>query len=210
MKVFDSQLDFPMMAPLKAFFTLSIGLLLAHQTLARNDAPCQPTTWNNGYKTFVRHHIPSGTPDSLNQTEWKNFIQAKTGCGRPTQSFLSSKDLDKVREVCSSKGGMTHKENLCISRESFTFVTVRSVPHTCGIKSVREEKKHLILACEVLGDDCLPVHFEGNPENLKPSVNAGACQDPRIKGRAPSLSMTWLCVPVSILLLLWMDVNSFV
>uniref|UniRef100_A0A3Q3XEQ5 Ribonuclease A-domain domain-containing protein n=1 Tax=Mola mola TaxID=94237 RepID=A0A3Q3XEQ5_MOLML len=160
------------MAPLKAFFILSVGLLLAHQTFARNDAPCQPSDWNKGYNTFVQHHIPSGTPNSLNQTEWKNFIQTKTGCSRPTQSFLSPKDLDKVREVCSSKGGKTHKENLCISRQSFTFVTVRSEPGTCGIKSIREENKHLILACEVLGNDCLPVHFEGNPKNLKPNGTA--------------------------------------
>lgn len=180
------------MAALRILLTLSVCLLLGHQTCAKNDAPCQRTTWNKGYITFIQRHIPSGTPSSLDPAEWKNYIKNKTGCGRPTQSFLSPKDLDRVRDVCTKKGGKTYKDNLCISQQSFTFVTVRSEPGTCGIRSVQKENKHLILACEALGDDCLPVHFEGNPKNLKPNYNDKGCQDPKNKADTPSLRMTWL------------------
>lgn len=189
------------MAALKAFLTLSVFLLLGHQTFAKNEAPCQHSRWNKGYDTFVQRHIPPGTPTSLDQMEWKSYIKNKTGCGRPTQSFLNPKDLDRVREVCTNKGGETYKENLCISRQSFTFVTVRSEPGTCGIRSIQKESKHLILACEVLGSNCLPVHFEGNPENLKPNNNARGCQDPQAKDHAPSFKMTWLCL-LSVLLVI--------
>lgn len=180
----------------------SLCLLLGSQAFVRNEAPCQRARSNKGYKTFLQRHLPPGTPTSLDWEDWKNYIQSKTGCGRPTQSFLNPGDLDRVREVCTSTGGKAYKENLCISDKEFTFVTVRSEPGTCGIKSIREETKHLILACEMLGDDCLPVHFEGNPEALKPGYASRGCQDPeKGKGHAPSLTVTWLWFPLSILTL---------
>ncbi|KAK2844633.1 hypothetical protein Q5P01_011292 [Channa striata] len=177
------------MAALGAFLTLSICLLFCHQTLAKNDAPCLLSKWNNGFNTFVQRHLPSGTPTSLNQNEWEKFIRSK-GCNRPTQSFLHPADLERVKEVCTNRGGKVYKENLCISKQPFTFVTVRSEMGTCGIKSVQPETKHLILACERLDNHCLPVHFEGNPTNQKPDNNAKGCQDP--KSRAPSLKDMWL------------------
>lgn len=188
------------MAGLRAFLTLAVCLLLGHQTSAKNDAPCQPSKWNNGFNTFVKRHIRSGIPTSLSKNDWETYIKNNGGCDRPTQSFLSPKDLDRVKDVCTNQGGKTFKENLCISRQSFSFVTVRSEPGTCGIRSVKEETKHLILACEVVDNQCLPVHFEGNPGDSQPSNNAKGCQDPRLDSHAPSFKMTWLWL-LSLLLL---------
>lgn len=179
------------MAALRALLTLSI-CLLSHLSFAKNDAPCQLSKWNNGYNTFVERHIPPGTPNSLDQNDWEKFIRNR-GCDRPTQSFLPTSDLQRVKDVCTTRGGVVYKQNLCISRQPFTFVTVRSQTGTCGIKSVRRETKHLILACEVLQQgQCLPVHFEGNPESLEPNNNARGCMEP--KNHAPSFKMTWLCL----------------
>uniref|UniRef100_A0A3Q4M8L7 Si:dkey-237j11.3 n=2 Tax=Neolamprologus brichardi TaxID=32507 RepID=A0A3Q4M8L7_NEOBR len=114
----------------------------------------------------------SGTPTTLDQNEWFSYIKNIGDCSRPTQSFIDPKELKRVKAVCSKNGGKTYKDNLCISQQPFTFVTVRSVKDTCGIKSVLKETKHLILACEVLDNECVPVHFEGNPTNLKPDNNA--------------------------------------
>lgn len=194
------------MAALRAFLTLAVCLLLGHQAFALNDAPCQLSTRNKGYDTFVKRHIRSGTPTSLNQNDWEKYIRNNGGCNRPTQSFLHPKDLDKVEAVCTKNGGKVYKENLCISQQLFTFVTVRSEPGTCGIRSVKEETKHLILACEMLGNQCLPVHFEGNPGDLVPSNNAKGCQDPQTKDHAPSFKMTWLWL---FFLLLFVAVNFF-
>ncbi|XP_038567285.1 uncharacterized protein LOC119897560 [Micropterus salmoides] len=181
------------MAALRAL-ALAICLLLGHQTFAKNDAPCQLSKWNNGFDTFVKRHIRAGTPTSLNKNEWENYIRDNGGCDRPTQSFLSPKDLDRVKDVCTNKGGKIYKENLCISKQPFTFVTVRSVTGTCGIRSVQNDTKYLILACEVLGNQCLPVHFEGNPDYSKPNNNARDCQDPQTGDHAPNFKMTWLWV----------------
>ncbi|CAG6015355.1 unnamed protein product [Menidia menidia] len=181
-----------LMAVSRILFSLAVCVLLGQQTSAKNDAPCQPSRWNNGFKTFIKRHIASGAPSSLDQNEWEKYIRGLGNCNRPTQSFLSPEDLEKVRAVCTNGGGKVLKDNLCISQKPFTFVTVRSEQGTCGIKTVKEETKHLILACEVLDNQCLPVHFEGNPTYLKPSNNAKGCQDPEAKAHAPSSKTSWL------------------
>lgn len=189
------------MAGLKVLLTLVAYLLLGHQTNAKNDAPCQHSKWNNGFNTFVKRHIRSGTPNTLDKNQWETYIKNNGGCDRPTQSFLHPDELDKVKAVCTNKGGKVYKENLCISKEPFTFITVRSELGTCGIRNVRKETKHLILACEELDNQCLPVHFEGNSEDLKPNNNAKGCQDPQTKDHAPSFKMMWLWL-LSILLVI--------
>uniref|UniRef100_A0A1A7YJP4 Ribonuclease A-domain domain-containing protein n=1 Tax=Iconisemion striatum TaxID=60296 RepID=A0A1A7YJP4_9TELE len=178
------------MAACRLFLSIAVCLLLTQTTSAKNDAPCQPSKWNNGYSTFLRRHLPRGAPNSQNPEEWKKYIQSLGGCDRPTQSFLRPEDLDEVRSVCSSRGKVL-KDNLCISQQRFTFFTVRSEQGTCGIKSVRKETKHLILACEVLENQCVPVHFEGNPEDLKPNNNARSCQDQGNRNQAVSARMSW-------------------
>lgn len=186
-----------------SYFTLVVCLLLGQQICAKNEAPCQLSKWNNGYRTFLKRHVRDGTPRSTDQNEWEKYIRNNGGCDRPTQSFLHPDDLERVKAVCSNRGGKVYKENLCISQEPFTFVTVRSEPNTCGIRSITPEKKHLIVACEVLDNQCLPVHFEGNPKNLRPSNNDRGCQESQHPGgHAPALRASALWFG-SVLLLLF-------
>ncbi|KAM7383417.1 hypothetical protein PAMP_003073 [Pampus punctatissimus] len=180
------------MAALRALLILTTASSLGHQTNAKNNTPCQLSRWNNGFNTFVKRHIRSGTPNSLDQNEWERYIKEHGGCNRPTQSFLHPDELNKVKAVCTSRGGKVYKDNLCISQQPFTFITVRSEPGTCMIRNVHQETKYLILACEMLDNQCLPVHFEGNPDNIKPSKKDKGCQDPNSQGHAPSFKMTWL------------------
>lgn len=182
------------MAALRAYFSLAVCLFLGHQTAARNEAPCQLSPFKRGFKTFMDRHVRSGTPATLDQNEWFSYIKNMGDCSRPTQSFLDPEEVERVKAVCSKMGGRRYKDNLCISQQPFTFVTVRSFQGTCGIKSVRKETKHLILACELLDNQCVPVHFEANPTDLKPDNNAKACQDPRIESHAAGLKMArlWL------------------
>ncbi|KAG8009708.1 hypothetical protein GBF38_004879 [Nibea albiflora] len=165
------------MAPVRVFFILAACVLLTHQTFApHNNAPCLPATEMCGYDIFVCRHFYSDSPKPPDQNELERYIRRKGGCNRPTQSFLQRKDQRRVKDVCTRKGGVIYKRNLCLSRRPFTFVTVRIDTSTCSIRSVREETKHLILACDRLDNQCLPVHFEGNPENLKPNNNDRPCQ----------------------------------
>lgn len=182
------------MAAYTLYLCIAASLLFTQPTSAKNDAPCLPGKWNNAAQTFIMRHLPKGTPTSLDQNQWEKFIKSLGGCDRPTQSFLHPDELEKVKSVCSSRGGKVLKDNLCISKQPFTFVTVRSIQGTCGIKSITQENKHLILACEVLENQCVPVHFEGNSKDQKPSNNARDCQDPQTRGQAPAFKVTplWL------------------
>lgn len=177
------------MAAYTLYLHIAVCLLFAWPASARNSAPCQPSRWNKDNQVFIGRHLPLDAPTSLDQNEWEKFLKSRT-CDRPTQSFLKPDDLEKVQAVCTSRGGKALKDNLCISKQPFTFVTVRSELGTCGIRKITRETKHLILACEVLNNRCLPVHFEGNPTDQKPSNNAGDCQDPQTKGHAPTFKRT--------------------
>ncbi|XP_037309902.2 uncharacterized protein LOC119197572 [Pungitius pungitius] len=191
------------MASLRAFLPLALCLLISHQTFAKNDAPCQLSNWKSGFNTFLKRHLRSDTPPSEDKNQWEDYIKTHGGCDRPTQSFLPTSDEARVKAVCTNKGGAVYKDNLCISREPFTFVTVRSAPGTCGIRSVTKETKHLILACEELSDQCLPVHFEGNPTGATPARNAKGCQETRSSDAAASFKTTWIWLLLAVLVIVY-------
>ncbi|KTF78948.1 hypothetical protein cypCar_00024148 [Cyprinus carpio] len=52
--------------------------------------------------------------------------------------------------MCVHGRGKTLSGNLCISKEEFAFVPVRIdvAEGACGIRNIRNETKHIILACE--------------------------------------------------------------
>ncbi|XP_053287959.1 uncharacterized protein LOC128449027 [Pleuronectes platessa] len=166
------------MAALRVFLPLAICLLLGHQTFAQNDAPCQKSKRNNEFNTFEERHISDELPSADDLNKWKEYIKNKGNCKRPIQSFLLRKDLDKVKAVCRDAGKKMYNNNLCISNQPFTFFTVTSEIGTCNIWSVSKENKSLILGCNTLADECLPVHFERNPQNRGPHKCAESCQAP--------------------------------
>lgn len=136
-----------------------------------------PAKYNNAHNVFLQRHIPGGVPNTWDQNAWQAFLRKIQMCGRPTQSFFRASEKQRVDNVCTKAGGKTLSGNLCISKEKFSFVTVRvdTSEGACGIKTIRNESKHIILACEEIGDVCEPVHFEGNPNNEVPSNNQLDC-----------------------------------
>ncbi|KAJ8005051.1 hypothetical protein DPEC_G00142640 [Dallia pectoralis] len=151
-----------------------------------NNKPCQKSRCNNCHNQFLYKHVRPGTPTTTDRNAWEKYLRENSDCKRPTQSFLNPNDRDRVEAICSSSGGKTFSGNLCISRSPFTFLTVRSNPGTCGVKSVTEETEHLILACEVLENRCVPVHFEGNRVGSKPNNNAPGCGSAESKQENPN------------------------
>ncbi|XP_026855053.2 uncharacterized protein LOC113570687 [Electrophorus electricus] len=142
-----------------------------------NSEPCMSAKHNNAHKVFLRRHIPEGVPRTWDQNAWEAFLRKIKTCNRPTQSFFRSSERERVDEVCTKYGGKVLSGNLCISKEKFSFVTVRvNIDEgACGIRTIQNETKHIILACDEIGDVCQPVHFEGNPKATLPSNNAPDC-----------------------------------
>ncbi|KAM9488799.1 uncharacterized protein Hap1MRO34_005661 [Clarias gariepinus] len=145
--------------------------------LDANPKPCMRAKYNNAHATFLKRHLPDGVPKTWDQNVWNGLLRQIKTCGRPTQSFFYETDRERVNAVCTKAGGKQHSGNMCISKEKFSFVTVRVNVEEglCGIKSIRNETKHIILACDEFADACRPVHFEGNPESLTPKNNQPNC-----------------------------------
>uniref|UniRef100_A0A8C7YNH1 Si:dkey-237j11.3 n=1 Tax=Oryzias sinensis TaxID=183150 RepID=A0A8C7YNH1_9TELE len=158
---------------------LLIAVCLGQQTPSHNSAPCQRSNNNNGYNRFLRHHIPPNSPATRDRIVWERFIWRRRLCHRPIQSFLHPDDKNRVKAVCTARGGKVYWRNLCISRRRFTFYTVRYRLGTCRVQHVKREEKHLILACDKLDNRCLPVHFERNRDNETPDNNARGCGAPQ-------------------------------
>lgn len=144
-----------------------------------NSKPCMRAKSNNAHATFIKRHMPDGVPKSWDQNIWNALLRQIKTCGRPTQSFFHESDRERVNAVCTKAGGKQHTDNLCISKEKFSFVTVRVNVNEglCGIRSLRNETKHIILGCDEVENACRPVHFEGNPNSLTPSNNQPDCGD---------------------------------
>ncbi|KAG7335874.1 hypothetical protein KOW79_000567 [Hemibagrus wyckioides] len=142
-----------------------------------NQTPCMRAKYNNAHATFLKRHLPDGVPKTWDQNVWNALLRQIKTCGRPTQSFFYENDRERVNRVCTKAGGKQYSNNLCISKEKFSFVTVRVNVNEglCGIRSIRNETKNIILGCDMVQDTCRPVHFEGNPENLMPSNNQPDC-----------------------------------
>lgn len=142
-----------------------------------NPKPCMRARYNNAHATFLKRHLPDGVPKTWDQNVWNSLLRQIKTCGRPTQSFFHENDRERVNAVCTKAGGKQHSDNLCISKEQFSFVTVRVNVNEglCGIKSIRNETKHIILGCDEVDNACRPVHFEGNPNSLTPSNNQPDC-----------------------------------
>ncbi|XP_016334594.1 uncharacterized protein LOC107683016 [Sinocyclocheilus anshuiensis] len=159
-----------------AFVLLMAFVLPQSHSVDLNTKPCLPARYNNAHNVFLKRHIPEGVPETGDNNAWETFLKKIKTCGRPTQSFFRNSDKQRVENVCSKAGGKTLSGNLCISKEKFSFVTVRiDAEGACGIRNIRNETKYIILACEQIGDACQPVHFEGNPESTAPSKNQLDC-----------------------------------
>ncbi|XP_063054263.1 uncharacterized protein LOC134448522 [Engraulis encrasicolus] len=154
---------------------VSLMAIPAAASYDQNSQPCMLSNRPTSYKTFLKRHILEGAPSMDDQNAWEALLRSKQFCYRPTQSFLPESERRRVEAVCSPEGGKAFEGNMCISKQPFTFVTVRVEHGTCGIKRIERQTRHLILACERLQNVCQPVHFEGNPLNLTPDRNRPDC-----------------------------------
>ncbi|XP_062394073.1 uncharacterized protein LOC134082403 [Sardina pilchardus] len=164
---------------MKTAVVWTLCLLLSLTGMAASDdqnaIACELPARSSAYNNFLKRHIMEGAPSADDQNAWENLLRNMKFCNRPTQSFLPESERRRVEAVCSPAGGKAFRGNMCISKEPFSFITVRVEPDTCGIKRIVHERKHLILSCDKVQNACQPVHFEGNPQSLVPDQNKPNC-----------------------------------
>ncbi|XP_028837608.1 uncharacterized protein LOC114791167 [Denticeps clupeoides] len=160
-------------------FIFGLFLLMeAKANVRHNMYPCKPSNRSRAHDTFLKRHLHRDAPTSLNHTHWHIFIKEQRFCQRHTQSFLPQSQEEQVKSVCSESGGFIHSDNMCISKKPFSFITARINTTTCSILTVQKETKHLLLSCDKIEGRCVPVHFQGNPDNTEPDHSHHPCEDP--------------------------------
>ncbi|ROL28504.1 hypothetical protein DPX16_1664 [Anabarilius grahami] len=161
----------------------SAVLLVLLVTLIFTDAsPCQE--WNNnGYYKFEHRHILSDKFDTNSLDAWTDYITNKRLCDRPLQSFFEKDDEDRVKGICNGRGityrGITYRgirDNLCISTETFTVYIVQSKRGKCEVYSVEQRERYVVVACDIDGNQCLPVHYQ--TQTNEPPQGGEICQPP--------------------------------
>lgn len=96
-----------------------------------------------------------------------SYLDKKKLCGRvPIQSFIDA-DPARVDQICGRagwriKGAAGSKGNLCISQSTMKVYDVKSKKQggKCSIEYVHLKNDAVVVACDKVEGDCLPVHYE--------------------------------------------------
>lgn len=156
------------------FWTL-LANKLATSFSQKSFFPCVYSARTEAYQEFLFKHVRPDAPKTLDQNQWQAFIKQIGTCFRPVQSFISYTLKQQVDNICSPSGGKIYIDNLCVSKQEFSFTTV-FVDNNCVVYRVLPEKKYLILACNKIQNYCLPVHFQPNSHNDGPDDKNPDCK----------------------------------
>ncbi|ROL28512.1 hypothetical protein DPX16_1672 [Anabarilius grahami] len=154
----------------------SAVLLLLLVTLMITDGweefPCESVNDNNAYYSFQHKHILPSNFDTNSQSAWESYLKENGLCGRASrQSFLRKKDEDRVQGICHERG-VRYSGNMCISTRLLKVYIVESYYDSnrkCRAH-VRSRYSYVVVACDVAGNQCLPVHYHGQTTS-RPSGN---------------------------------------
>jgi len=92
-----------------------------------------------------------------------------TLCHRRFQSFIRSSDQNLVEQICNGSG-KRWSGNLCTSNSSMLVYDVTVNTRGCIVTNVRSDTKYVYVACDIVVNQCLPVHYEKST-NQKPISN---------------------------------------
>ncbi|RXN37631.1 Carbonic anhydrase 14 [Labeo rohita] len=139
--------------------------------------PCQRSQNNNAYNNFKHRHILAYDFNTSSRHAWAAYLTRQCLCGRaPLQSFLHKNEQNSIVSICNGRG-VRDTGNKCISEGSFNVYTVRSSLEGNGECEVhlRTDRSHVIVACEVVENRCVPVHYE-TQTNRRPPRDGEICR----------------------------------
>ncbi|KAF7650892.1 hypothetical protein LDENG_00118990 [Lucifuga dentata] len=151
--------------------TVVFTLTLVH---GLNKHPCEKNPDNNAYNKFAKKHIFQEVFDTNSKEEWKKYLQKYTLCSRPKQSFMEKSDEATIKGICNGNG-RNHRINLCISMSQIQVYYIEVNVNDCSIKNKLKQNQHVIVACDKVNNQCLPVHYEKN-NGQKPDPKDPVCK----------------------------------
>lgn len=155
-----------------------ILLTIAFVFVNANNPPCRTRSNNNAYNSFSRKHIVRDRFDRRNFNDWERYIRNHGLINRPLQSFFSSRDEKSVTDICNGAGQplqiSRYRANLCISHRKLLVFHVK-LNQNNRVTNVRIAKQFVVLACDIVVNQCLPVHYQKYTGQL-PNQSAAPCQ----------------------------------
>lgn len=93
-----------------------------------------------------------------------SYLKKHRLCGRgAVQSFIDAPE-DDVKQICSNSGWrLNDNGNFCGSNNTMTTYDVKSTQKKkhCTVVNVDVvSTQYVVVGCNKVGNDCLPVHFE--------------------------------------------------
>lgn len=167
---------------LMLFITLAFSDGLNHAISSDNQTetlsvwPCQMSKNINQYIAFISKHILLVDFDTTQLNNWASYLRIMGLCSRPSaQSFLHIEDTYKISKICNGEG-TRHSANMCISTEKFIVyvIQVTWINGQCEFK-FQIENSYVIVACNVIQDVCLPVHYAGQT-GTEPTQRGPICK----------------------------------
>ncbi|KAL1272162.1 hypothetical protein QQF64_031178 [Cirrhinus molitorella] len=141
-----------------------------------NDRPCQRSQNNNAYNNFKHRHILAYDFNTSSRRAWGDYLTNQRLCGRtPRQSFLHNNYQSSIKRICNGRG-VRVTGNKCSSERRFKVYTVHSGFRNgvCEV-NLQTERSYVIVACEVIENHCLPVHYV-TQTSRGPSQNGEICR----------------------------------
>ncbi|KAL3046168.1 hypothetical protein OYC64_004222 [Pagothenia borchgrevinki] len=158
--------------------TALIILTMAFAFVHANNPPCRTRSNNNAYNSFSRKHILRDEFDYRNDNEWEIYIRKHGLTDRPLQSFIVSGNDERVTDICKGAGqpleSSRYRANLCISHRKCLVYHVK-LDKNNRVTNVDHAIQFVVLACDVVENQCLPVHYEKYTNQL-PNRSAAPCQ----------------------------------
>lgn len=91
------------------------------------------------------------------------------------QTFMEERDWRNVLSICKDRGRQLHpgRSNLCIS-DSLIWVYQVYKGWGCKVVHLKTYPQHVIVACDKIGNQCLPVHYQ-RYKGQKPRATNRVC-----------------------------------
>lgn len=135
--------------------------------------PCTRENYEVNYRKFVHKHVLQTDFDRNSPRAWESYLkdqQLWCRVGAPIQSFVEPSQ--NVDDVCTDGLRVLNGGNLCISQSEMKVYDVTTTKNNddCTI-DVQPRQTYVIVACDKVGNRCLPVHYEKYINQKKTSVH---------------------------------------
>ena len=113
------------------------------------------------------------TSSSKTVISFHSYLRDRNLCGRADdQSFIKATE-EEVKKICTPEGEYVYN-NLCRSRSKMTVYNVKSDTNCNDIK-VTSAKRKVVVACDKVGEECLPVHYQAKINRKKRKEKGKNC-----------------------------------